>query len=354
MDAKLLNYSWQNLTEHSDCDYIDFSVNTNSLGIPDTVKENIGVLNDIVGIYPDPECRHLISCLAEKYNIPEEHILCGNGADDLLYRLAFTLRPKHAIIIEPTFEEYRRALDLVGCEVEHYLLSAEDDFTLDERILSVIQPNCDVLFLCNPNNPTGQIVSIPLLTKILERCEEHNVLLVVDECFMEFLPQWRDYSAKELTNRYANLIVIDAFTKTHSLAGFRLGFCVSSNTALLAGMYSAGQSFAVSTPAQFAGVCALKDDSYMQITHQFLPDEREWLTAELTKLPLKVYPSQGNFLLFRSSMEDIRQRLLEKGIKVRDCSQFYGLSSEFCRIAIRERNDNELLIKVLSSILLAK
>ena len=209
-----------------------------------------------------------------------------------------------------------------------------------------------MLFLCNPNNPTGQIVNKPLVEKILDCCVKNNIIAVIDECFIEFLPQWRDYSVKSLTTKYENLVVIDAFTKTYSLAGFRLGFCISSNTDLLSRMYSYGQSFSVSTTAQFAGLCALMDETYMQKTYQTLLSERDWLLGELKNFPLIVFPSKGNFLLFKSPIKNMRQELLKRGIKVRDCSQFYGLSSAYCRIAIRKRRDNELLLKVLADILL--
>lgn len=151
------------------------------------------------------------------------------------------------------------------------------------------------MFLCNPNNPTGQVLNPPLLKEIVERCCDNNILLAVDECFMEFLPLWKEYTAKSLVTRTTNLIVIDAFTKTYSLAGFRLGFCASGNTGLLSSMRLYGQNFAVSTPAQLAGICALMDDSYMKNTYHILSEEREWLAAELGKLPLEVYPPREIF-----------------------------------------------------------
>ena len=352
MSLNLTDYPWKNITENADHTYLDFSVNTNALGIPNAVKEYIAATVEFAGGYPDPECRQLTECLSEKYKIPASHILCGNGADDLLYRFVLAIKPKRAIIVEPAFEEYQRALHLVGCDVLHYTLKAEKGFTLDEDILKVIKPDVDVLFLCNPNNPTGQVASRALVKKILDRCAAHNVILVVDECFMEFLPEWGCYSVKSLAAQYENSVVIDAFTKTYSLAGFRLGFCISGNADLLAGMRLQGQSFSVSTLSQFAGVCALMDDAYMQETYRSLPAEREWLFRELKKLPMEVFPSQGNFLLCKNTAVNMRQALMEKGIKVRDCSQFYGLSWEYFRIAVGKHRDNELLIKALRGILL--
>lgn len=339
------------ITENVGEGYIDFSVNINPLGVPDTVKRQFARAAELSGAYPDPDCRYLCSLLAEKYRIDTGRILCGNGADDLLYRLVFAVKPKHAVVIEPTYEEYDRVLDLVGCEVLHYTLNAENGFTLSEDVLSALDENCDIAFLCNPNNPTGQLVDIGLMCRINEHCQDKRILLVVDECFMEFLPDWDKYSVKKIAAQSENVIVIDAFTKTYSLAGFRLGFCVSGNAELLDGMRLYGADFAVSVPAQLAGISALADKDYMRRTHEVISAEREWLSDKLKSLPIEVYPSKANFLLFKSK-ENIRRKLYENGIKVRDCSRFYGLGEEYCRVAVRTREDNEKLIKTLEKMLL--
>lgn len=339
------------ITESVGEEYIDFSVNINPLGVPDTVKQQFAKIAEISGAYPDPDCRYLSSLLAQKYDITADKILCGNGADDLLYRLVFAVKPKHAVVIEPTYEEYDRVLGLVGCEVLHYTLKAENSFTLSEDVLSVLDENCDIAFLCNPNNPTGQLADTELMAKLIRHCHDKHILLVADECFMEFLPDWEKYSVKKIAAQSENVIVIDAFTKTYSLAGFRLGFCVSGNAKLLDGMRSHGADFAVSVPAQLAGISALSDEEYMQKTHEVISVERDWLFGKLQSFPVKVYPSNANFLLFKGN-ENLRRKLYENGIKVRDCSHFYGLGNEYCRVAIRTHDDNEKLIKTLEKILL--
>lgn len=339
------------ITENVGEGYIDFSVNINPLGVPDTVKRQFAEITEISGAYPDPDCKFLCSLLAERYHINDDRILYGNGADDLLYRLAFAVKPKRAVVIEPTYEEYDRVLDLVDCEVCHYTLEAENSFILSEGVLSALDENCDIAFLCNPNNPTGQLADIGVMHRIIEHCRNKHILLVVDECFMEFVPDWEKYSVKEIAAQSGNIIVFDAFTKTYSLAGFRLGFCVSGNAKLLDGMRLYGADFAVSVPAQLAGISALVDKEYMRRTHEVISAEREWLSDKLKSLPIEVYPSKANFLLFKSK-ENIRQKLYENGIKVRDCSRFYGLGDEYCRVAIRTHDDNEKLIKTLEKMLL--
>lgn len=339
------------ITESIGGRYIDFSVNINPLGVPNAVKRQFAKITEISGAYPDPDCRYLSSLLAEKYHINASRILCGNGADDLLYRLVFAVKPKHAVVIEPTYEEYDRVLDLVDCEVCHYTLEAENSFILSEGVLSALDENCDIAFLCNPNNPTGQLADIGVMHRIIEHCRNKHILLVVDECFMEFLPDWEKYSVKEIAAQSGNIIVFDAFTKTYSLAGFRLGFCVSGNAKLLDGMRLYGADFAVSVPAQLAGISALADKEYMQKTHEVISAEREWLFDKLKRLPLEIYPSTANVLLLKGN-GNLRRKLYENGIKVRDCSRFYGLGDEYCRVAIRTHDDNKKLIKTLEKIFL--
>ncbi len=343
--------SWFSITEHIDSNYLDFSVNTNALGIPDTIRPNLSSLIKAVGFYPDPNCSTLSAALAEKYKISSNFILCGNGADDLLYRLVFALKPHKALIIEPTFEEYNRALELICCSIYHYQLSPINQFKLDRNVLSAITNDLDILFLCNPNNPTGNLVCEPLMGEIIEKCRKENILLVIDECFLEFVQEWGQYTLKQKVALSSNIIVIDAFTKTYSLAGFRLGFCISGNHALLEKMKIQGQGYSVSVPAQFAGLCALMDKCYMQKTYRFLSVERDWLFSQLLALNLTVWPSYGNYLLFRSNCENLRKRLLENGIKTRDCSCFYGLGPEYCRIAVRTHEENEKFIETLHTIL---
>lgn len=344
-------YSWLLITEKANNHYLDFSVNTNSLGIPDALRKNFYHLINVVSSYPDTNCVTLSAALAEKYKISPDSFLCGNGADDLLYRLVFALKPNRALIIEPTYEEYDRALKLVNCNVYHYQLSPANQFELSRDVLATITKDLDIIFLCNPNNPTGNIVRPQLLGEIIEMCQKENVFLVVDECFLEFIQDWETYTLKSKAAASSNLVVIDAFTKTYSLAGFRLGFCVSGNKRLLENMKSQGQSYGVSVPAQFAGVCALMDKHYLQDTYAFLEVERSWLYSQLYALDIEVWPSQGNFLLFKTAYSNLQKELIKNNIKVRDCSQFYGLGPEYCRIAVRPHEENAKFIEVLRSIL---
>ena len=329
----------------------DFSVNINPLGLPEGVIPHVAASLEQCRNYPDPSCGALGTLLSGKYLLPKERFFFGNGADDLLYRIVCAFQPRRALIIEPAFEEYERALRTVSCQIVHGVLPEARGFAFPEDLPDLITGGLDMVFLCNPNNPTGAMCPLPILRKILDRARERRVTVVADECFMEFVPEWRSCSAKALVEEYGNLIVIDAFTKIYALAGFRLGFCVCGDPEMLRAIARHGQSYGVSGPAQAAGIGALKSEEYLPSTYRLVVEEREFLMTGLAGLPLKVYPSRTNFLLFHWAFPLLADKLKRYGIKVRDCSEFYSLDSLYHRIAVSTHENNRYLLQALGEIL---
>ena len=230
-------------------DALDFSANVSPLGLPQGVANAIAAALPHADRYPDPLCRALRAKLAPHEGIPAESILCGNGAADLIFRLAWAAKPRTALVTAPTFAEYAAALESAGCAVRRHFLQAEVDFAVTDSILSSITLEVDMVFLCQPNNPTGQLTPLPLVERILRRCEACGALLVVDECFLDFLPDCDALTAKALLDS-KNLLILKAFTKLYGMAGVRLGYCLCANTALLEAMQAAGQPWAVSSLAR--------------------------------------------------------------------------------------------------------
>ena len=326
---------------------LDFSVNTNPLGMPEAVQQAIGNGGVEDSRYPDPYCRRLRSALSTRYGVAAEHILCGNGASDLIMRLCACLRPRTVLTPAPTFSEYGRSAALYGAAVRTYPLRRENGFVLDRGFLSALTPDVDLVFLCNPNNPTGRLCDPALLAEIAARCEENGTYLVVDECFIEFT---HGQSLIPLMEKYPRLLILRAFTKTYAMAGLRLGFLLGSDADLLDRIAAFGAEWSVSTVAQRAGLAALGERDWMERTRAFVAEERRWLTEQLTALALTVYPGQANYLLFRGERA-IYQPLLERGIMVRRCAGFTGLDEKDFRIGIKTRAENEILIEALKEVL---
>jgi len=326
---------------------LDFSVNTNPLGLPQTVREALITRVDEFTHYPDPKCRELCSAIAFHEDIPGEWILCGNGAADLIYRLCYAIKPCTALACAPTFSEYERALEQVGCKTTYYTLTTESGFELADELIQSITSGIDVLFLCNPNNPTGRLISNDTMERILDRARQTGTVVVVDECFLEFTD---GVSTKRYLNEMPGLIILKAFTKMYTMAGIRLGYLLASDKTLLDKIQAAAQCWSVSVPAQIAGTAALTCENWPDMTRRLIAEERSFLSESINNLGVTVFPSDANFLLLRSG-KSLYEPLLQRGILIRKCDNFKGLDSSYYRISIKTRNENSCLIRVIEEIL---
>ncbi len=332
-------------------EWTDFSANISPLGMPQAVREALVGNLDAYACYPDPLCRELCGALSIFHNVPEEKILCGNGAADLIFRLAYGLRPRQALVPAPTFAEYALALEAAGCEYRYVHLRAEDGFFVGEALWQAVTPSYDLVFLCNPNNPTGRALPRADVLRLAQRCAECGARLVVDECFADFLDEEGAYSVIGDLDAYPNLIVLRAFTKMYAMAGIRLGYLLTSDTSVLDRLRSAGQPWAVSTVASKCGVAALGCTQHVAATRETVRQGRRYLSQEMEKIGLTVYPSQANFLLFRCSDAALPQKLERRGFLIRSCANYPGLDSSYFRIAVRTMPDNQRLLQALAEIL---
>lgn len=328
---------------------LDFSANTNPLGTPKRVIRAVQAVLPDMHRYPDPYCRKLIGAISAHEQVPADYILCGSGAAELIYSYCETVRPHTAAMPVPTFSEYALGLKRTGCIIRSFVLRQENDFTLDESFLAWLsQIEADVVFLCNPNNPTGKIIPSPLLVKILSLSIKRGIRLFIDECFLDLSDNGE--SMKPFLAAYPQLFILKAFTKSYGMAGIRLGYCLTSDTELLKRMSEAVQPWNVSALAQAAGVAALSETAFLERTKAVISEERLWLTEKLKSFGFWVCPSQVNFLLFRGP-EDLHRRLKGKRILIRDCSNFEGLCPGWFRIAVRLHEENEALIHGIQEVL---
>ncbi len=330
---------------------LDFSANTNPFGTPESVRRAVIESVDMLNQYPDPYCRELTAALADFEKLPQKYILCGCGAAELIFSFCTAVKPKNALELAPTFSEYSAALESVECEVERYLLNKENNFLLTENFLEFLQnSDCEAIFLCNPNNPTGQTIEPALLEKIVQVCSEKGIRLFLDECFLDFSDQGRDLSVKGMLETYHSLFILKAFTKSYGMAGLRLGYCLSADEGLLRAMGRSVQPWNVSLPAQKAGVAALRETQFLERTREEIQTQRRWLQDRFKKMGFYVCPAQANYLLLYHKVP-IVERLAEKGILVRDCSNYHGLEHGWLRVAIRKEEENRILIDTIESIL---
>ena len=337
---------WASFREKTGRLPLDFSANTSPLGLPERVRKAAADSLREADRYPDPECRTLRRALAGRYGLAPEELLCGNGAADLVDRLALALRPRKALVTAPAFTEYRSALERVGCEVQTYELPEAADFRLDERFPDSLTDDLDAVILCEPNNPTGQTTDRALLEAIASRCDEQDILLVLDECFSDFLDEPSVHSFLPEIRRH-RVLVLRAFTKFYGMAGLRLGWCACADRGLLEHMAEAGQPWPVSVPAQAAGIAALQEAEYEQRLRTLVQGERPRLRRALEGLGCRVIPGEANFLLFRDDTPALPERLEKLGVLIRNCAEYEGLGAGWYRIAVRTPAENGVLIEAM-------
>ncbi len=327
----------------------DFSVNTNPLGLPFIVKRKLIENTDAFARYPDMQCRQLCEAVSINENISSDNLLFGNGASEIFKLIVDVVKPRKALVTAPSFLGYSHVLNSSGTGIEYYYLEEENNFALDTSIIGKIPAGCDMVFLCSPCNPTGRVISKNVLMDVLLYCEKKHIYLIVDECFLGFVPDYEKLSMKSgLKSNY--LIVVNAFTKLYAMAGLRLGWCACGNKELLAAMRRMQPEWSVSVPAQLAGIYALKDKEYIARTRAVVQQERVKMKGFLEGKGIKVFPSDANFLLVKSKF-NLYEKLLARHVLIRQCGNFAGLSDEFYRIAIRSASENRMFNKILTEVL---
>ena len=341
---------WASYRAEFGCDALDFSANVSPLGLPAGVAAAITNALPTADRYPDPLCRELRAALAGAEGVPADWILCGNGAADLIFRLALAVRPRRALLPAPTFAEYEAALQTVGCAVQRVFLREENEFAVTEEFIDAVTPETDIVFLCQPNNPTGQVTPPALVERLVRRCAECGAVLVVDECFLDFLPDRDAWTAKQILRDAPQLVILKAFTKLYAMAGVRLGYALCGDAALLEKMRGAGQPWAVSSLAQAAGLAALQETAYAGAVRALIAEQRPRMAAGLRALGLRVMDGQANYLLFRAT-PDFGEKLRRRGAVVRSCANYPGLDAAWYRTAVRTAEENTRLLQIMGEIL---
>lgn len=340
----------------------DFSVNVNPLGMPEKVRHDITEHISLLEKYPNLSDCSLLAKLSAYHNIPEEYFVMGNGASEIITLLVQAILARGAVLPVPTFSGYKKALASRNCRVKEFNLRSDNNFRLTDDFLSYVKKagTVDMIFLCNPNNPTGALIPYDTIKKVADFCENFGIYLVIDECFMGFVPGEKKTSAISLIKDHPHLIIIDAFTKLYCLPGIRLGFCICSNPRILSELNSLKPEWNISSLALLAGEKSLSENEYVHRSIELITTERDFLSKELKSLGFTVFESDTNFILTRlplalltSSHSHLAGSMLadklarEHGILVRNCANFSGLDNSYFRIAVRNHEENVVLMNTL-------
>lgn len=336
---------------------IDFSSNVNPLGISRQVLKEIRKnIKQISHIYPDSKCNLLKKNIADytEHGIDKDWISVGNGATELIHNFARAVSLKNSIIIYPTFCEYELASKRCGMKIDYIPLSKKLQIQANLVIeKSKINPN-SLIFICNPNNPTGQ-VNTDMIKKILSCIDSSRTILLLDESFIEFL---NDIGRKSLISKikeYKNLAILRSMTKSYGLAGLRLGYLIA-HPHLIQKLKSFQIPWSVNGIAQIAGIAALKDQLHISRAKKIIQKERNYMYKTLNKKESYIHALRSDVNFFLIKLKNINSIAYQKtllnihGILVRDCSSFTGMSTDFIRVAVRTHRDNVTLLKAIYDI----
>ena len=365
---------------------LDYSSNINPYGIPESLKKRITENLEILERYPDPDYVELREKLAYLNKVDISNIILGNGATEIIFLFMKVINPKKILIVSPTFGEYERAVKATErvedssimrdsnkkkydeksfgkqkIEIEHFELKENDDFKLNiHNLKNELEKKYDLLIMCNPNNPTGKFLKLSETEEILKECNKYNTKLFIDEAFIDFLKDGIKESIINTKEDKQNLFVTRAFTKFFAMPGLRLGYGIYFDKKLEKRISEKKEPWSVNNIAEMAGLTVLDDTKYIEETLKWIAEEKTYVYEKLNEINgIKPYKTEvnfitvkieDNFILKGLNVKILRGKMIEKGILIRDASNFKFLDERFFRLAIKNRKNNDRVIETLKKI----
>ena len=333
---------------------IDFSASINPLGCPPVVQKAVTKQFNDIRHYPDSQCSDLRRAIAEKTPCNESNIIIGNGSNELFYLIPRALKPKKGLLLQPTFAEFSDAFCNSNIDVIE-IINDDKDFPVINTNISRLKSVEDcMVFLCNPNNPTGQLTRREDIIDLVN--DDPNRVVVIDEAFMDFVEDSEKYSVIKDAPLMDNLIVVRSLTKFYGFPGLRLGYLIS-NESIINKLMRYKEPWTVNTIAQVAGLAAINDKEFTAKTRKYVSVEKTFLYDGLTTIK-GIHPFQPtvNFILVRiedskktsSAIQDV---LMKNNILIRNCSNFKGLDETYFRVAVKTRKENQKLLDALKLVM---
>ncbi|NEX60618.1 histidinol-phosphate transaminase [Noviherbaspirillum galbum] len=331
---------------------VKLASNENPLGMPESAKQAMIAAMAETGRYPDANGFELKQAITEKYGVPQEWITLGNGSNDILELAAHAfVQPGHEVVYaQYSFAVYALATQAVGGKA--VVVPAKDYGHDLAAMRAAITPDTRLVFLANPNNPTGTFLPAADIDAFLKSVPQH-VVVVLDEAYNEYLAAEQQYDSIQWVRQYPNLLVSRTMSKAYGLAGLRVGFGIAQPgiTDLLNRIR---QPFNVNSLAQAAAVAALNDKEFLSRSAKLNADGYQQLTRAFEAMGLEYVPSFGNFVLVKVGNEDgagarINLALLKRGIIVRPVGN-YGLP-QWLRVSIGLPEENEAFLAALRQVM---
>ncbi len=340
--AQKYGLSPQEITDHSS--------NVSPLPPPAGLYDLLGKYLDQIEVLPEVDSASLREALADQLGLEPEQILPSSGTTEWIFALPRLLRPQKVLILGPTYADYADAAKAVGAQIDYFLAKVQELFAVDLKALLRDIPGHEMVFICNPNNPTGMYIPWVDLLKVIRRFPE--IVFVVDESYLDFI---LDISGSLATQRPfpENLVVLRSFSKIYRIPGLRLGYAVAGPR-LASLLWREYLPWSVNRLAQLAGPWLLRQKEHVKKVQSLVKQERERVIPRLEGLPgLKVFPSAVHFFLLRfsSPAREIWEGLLKRyKILTRLAENFTGLDTHYLRVALRTPKENDRLLAALEDL----
>src|SRR3990170_5154244 len=333
---------------------LDFSGPINFLGPSPKAVEAVKQQAKLIRFYPDPNPAELRAEIAKYvgHGVDEANVILGNGSIELIYMIAevFPCSFK-AVIPVPSFTEYEKAVLRVHGEA--VFVQLPEDFALEtEAVKKAVTEDTRIIFICNPHSPSGTLYNRETVLDLLDFCQKKDVIISVDENYIEFSSKGQDATVAGYVKKYENLFVIRSVTKFYGMPGIRFGYGIAAES-LIDTLQTVRQPWSINTLAGYATLAAFNDKEFIENTKRTIAKEKAGFAKMLSEIGgLHVYPSETNFLLvkilnpkFTSTW--VREEMTKEGMLIRDCSTVVGLDDSFFRVTVRSGSDNAKLVESL-------
>ena len=334
-----------------------FNANLNPLGIPESVKKAISENINSITKYPDIYYNNLKNAVADYTGMALDRIVMGNGSSDLYKLFAALVMPKKALILSPGPMEYENVLSSYGCEVEYYDLKEDNEFELDiTDFISKLDESLDIIMISNPNNPTSKLISFSDIKALLDVCREKNIFLIIDEMYIEFVDEYKDYTSISLTDDYKNFAVIRSVSKFFSVPGLRFAYAIMNNDELMALVDITTTKNNIASLTALAAAAMFKDEKYIEEGQSMIHTERSLVyLAMSTSKNIKLFKPHANYMLVKLLKDDVDSSIVsehcnQRGIIIRRGDNIRGLSNKFIRICFMNPKQNDLMVNTILEI----
>ncbi|MEM4234507.1 MAG: aminotransferase class I/II-fold pyridoxal phosphate-dependent enzyme [Candidatus Methanomethylicaceae archaeon] len=335
---------------------MDFSLNVNPYGPPTSVYDAIKKYSHQIRFYPERSYSMLRSSIAKYFGIEEECVIVGCGSTELIHSiLARFVRNGPVILPLPSFSEYEAAATALGLDTR-FISPVGLSVDLVSTLRVVRESGAKCVILCNPNNPTGELLNLKLVNELIESADEKGVIILVDEAYLDLCEGSESLTLAPAAKEFRNLFVLRSLTKPFGFPGLRVGYAVC-NPSSVSRFESTAISWRVGVLEEAAAISALEERSFLEETKKRIHSEKERLVRDLGSIKgLRPVESKSNFFMVDISdagfdPRNLRWRLLSYGVLVRELSSVRGLPNKFIRICVRRPEENSLLLEALRNVI---